>query len=189
MAISVKWGILKKKDRNKKRRPHRAVLCYAVLSLLLLLLLLLRDCSRSKIFLTRARRKTAPRLRRGKRKPSGRVIPDDRMTPKKRPNRTAWRVGISMCVASAMCFCVCALSAAWAWRGMGETDSRKIGDGKEPKAGGIIVLHARLPQDLLAVGVEPEVPQADRRHETLRPLELPLAAKERLNELDSGALA
>lgn len=50
-------------------------------------------------------------------------------------------------------------------------------------------LHVGLPEDLLAVGVEAEVPETDRGHELLSLLQLTLAAEEGLDELDTGVLA
>lgn len=53
----------------------------------------------------------------------------------------------------------------------------------------MVVLHGRLLEDLLAVGVKPEVPETDGRHKTVRLVLLAVVTEQGLDELDAGALA
>jgi hypothetical protein len=53
---------------------------------------------------------------------------------------------------------------------------------------GVLFVLARVAQDVLAVGVEAQVPQADRGHELLRGLELAVAAEDGVDELGAGVL-
>lgn len=52
----------------------------------------------------------------------------------------------------------------------------------------LVILHGRLVEKVLAVGVKPEVPEADRCHEAVRLLQLAIDTEEGINELDTGAL-
>lgn len=49
----------------------------------------------------------------------------------------------------------------------------------------LVDLFRRLPQNLLAVGVKPHVPEAHLLHEALRLLQLALPPEERLDKLDA----
>ena len=53
----------------------------------------------------------------------------------------------------------------------------------------MVVLHARLLDDVLAVGVEPQVPETDRRHEAVGLVDLAVGAEQSLDELDAGVFA
>lgn len=100
------------------------------------------------------------------------------MSPEKRTNRTAWLVGILICC----CFV--------GFMGCGEVVEKKpTGEVDLCVDEVMVVLHGRVLEDLLAVGVEPEVPEADRRHEAVRLLGLAVGAEEGLDELDAGVLA
>lgn len=99
-------------------------------------------------------------------------------TPKERPNiTTTGSTGVGILSMSES-----VEESPWLillWPAEGYRTERKPSPGQ-------VCLHAGILEDLLAVGIEAQVPKAARCHEALRVLQLAVASQQCVDELDAG---